>query len=272
MPSFADVITWSPNGAGGWDGAISTEWMQGRASFGALPAALGLRAIRIACGDGRRPRSIHVAFVGPLTGGPARVTAEILRRGRFMTHARAEIRQGDQLRTQVTTTLADDRSSSVVVDPAPMPERPSPEALNELPYFEGVTPAFTRFFEMRWSDGGFPFSGASEPGVGGWCRHRTECGLDPYIALLGLIDAWPSPVVPLLRVPAPASSVSWSTVYHQVPEVIGTDDWFWYRSEATAAHHGYAGMRAMLYARSGELVATAEQLVAVFDRPQSNPG
>lgn len=265
--SFVDVITWSPNGAGGWDGFIPPEWMQGRASFGALPAALGLRAIRIACGDSRRPRSIHVAFVGPLTGEPACVTAEILRRGRFVTHARAEVRQDDEVRTQVTATLADDRSSAVVVDAPGRPERPEPEGLTELPYLEGITPAFTRFLDLRWTDGSFPFSGAREPGLGGWCRHRTDPGPDPHVALLGLLDAWPSPVVPLLRGPAPASSVSWSTVFHDVPDVVGPGDWMWYRSEAIAARHGYAGMRASLYRREGPLVATVEQLVAVFDRP-----
>lgn len=267
VTSFADVITWSPNGVRGWEGVVPPEWMQGRASYGALSAALGLRAIRIANGDGRRPRSIHVAFVGPLTGKPACVTAEVLRRGRHVTHARAEIFQGEELRSQITATLADDRRSAVVVQAPGRPERPEPERLSGLPYLEGITPAFTRFLDLRPTDGSLPFSGASKSHLGGWCRHRTDPGPDAHIALLGLLDAWPAPVVPMLRAPAPASSVSWSTIFYDVPEVIGTDDWLWYHSEAVAARHGYSGMRAMLYAREGPLVATVEQLVAVFDHP-----
>ncbi|MCA9706362.1 MAG: thioesterase family protein [Myxococcales bacterium] len=268
MQSFAEVTTWSPDGPGAWVGTVSPEWMQGRGSFGGIPAAVGLRAIQAACADGRRPRSIHVAFLGPLTNAPARVTAQVLRRGRFVTHARAEILQGGELRTQVIATLGDDRASGLVVEPPLGPERPPPESLAALPHIEGVTPSFVRFLDMRWTDGSMPFSGAEEPGLGGWCRHRTDPGPDPHAALLGLLDAWPSPVVPLLRGPAPASSVSWSTTFYDVPEAISPDDWWWYGSEAIAAGHGYAGMRATLYGRDRRLVSTVEQLVAVFDRPR----
>jgi acyl-CoA thioesterase len=269
MQSFAEVIDWAADGPDVWVGEVPAEWMQGRASFGGIVAALGLRALRTALGDGRAPRSIHTSFFGPLGPGPARVSVEIVRRGRFVTHGRAEIRQGEKsraLQAQVTATFADDRDSDVVVDAPTRPARPGPEGLVDLPYIEGVVPAFTRAFAFRWTDGAVPFSGAKVAGLGGWCRHRTDPGTDPYVALLGLLDAWPSPVVAMFERPAPASSVSWSSMFYDVPAVVDAEQWWWYGSEAVAAGHGYAGMRASLYGPSGRLAATVEQLVAVFDR------
>lgn len=266
MQSFAEVVAWQPEGPSTWVGEVPPEWMQGRASFGGIVAAVGLRALRALLGDERVPRSIHTSFFGPLGPGPARVTAEVVRRGRFVTHGRAEIWQGDSLQAQVTATFADDRDSGVIVEGTPLPAKPGPEGLVDLPYIDGVMPAFTRFFAFRWTDGAMPFSGSKTAGLGGWCRHRSDPGADPYVALLGLLDAWPSPVMPMLDRPSPASSVTWSSLFYDVPAVIDAEQWWWYGSEVVAAHGGYAGSRASLYGPSGRLAATVEQLVAVFDR------
>lgn len=268
MSSFGEVTTWGPDGPGAWVGSIPTTWMQGRTSFGGIPAAVGLRAIRAVVDDEQRPpRSVHVAFFGPLGPEPARVTAEVIRSGRYLTHARAEIRQEGQLRTQVTATLAADRESAVVVAGPAAPEHPGPEGLVDMPFVEGLTPAFTRYLAFRWTDGDMPYSGSTKAQLGGYCRHRTDPGPDPYVALMGLLDAWPSPFVSIFDRPAPASSVTWTTNFLAVPEAIDPEAWWWYGSEGVAAEHGYGGMRGGLYGPDGGLVAVVEQLVALFDRP-----
>ncbi|MCA9651466.1 MAG: thioesterase family protein [Myxococcales bacterium] len=273
MSSFGEVISWAADGPGAWTGSIPTTWMQGRTSFGGIPAALGLRAIRaVTADDQRRPRSVHTSFFGPLDDRPARVTAEVIRAGRYLSHARAEIRQAGELRTQVTVTLAADRDSGVVLGGPPRPERKGPEGLSDLPFIDGLTPAFTRYFAFRWTDGSLPFSGGKEARLGGWCRHRSDPGPDPYVAALGLLDAWPSPFVSMMTRPAPASSVTWTTNFFDVPEVIDESTWCWYGSEGVAARNGIAGMRAGLHGPEGRLVATVEQLVALFDRPGAGPG
>ena len=267
MQSFAEVVDWQPEGPDAWVGEVPPEWMQGRASFGGIVAAVGLRALRASLGDGRTPRSIYTSFFGPLGPGPARVTAEIVRRGRFVTHGRAEIRQADVLQAQIMATFADDRDSGVLVEAPSRPVRPGPEALVDMPFIEGVAPSFVRFFALRWTDGGMPISKTKETGIGGWCRHRTDPGSDPHLAILGLLDTWPSPVIPMLERPSPASSVTWSSMFYDVPPVVDAEAWWWYRSETVATRHGYEGFRASLYGPSGTLAATVEQLVAVFDRP-----
>lgn len=272
VQSFAEVVAWVEAGAHEWVGEVPPEWMQGRATYGGIVAAVGLRAVRSAVGEGRTPRSMHTSFFGPLGPGRARVVAEVVRRGRFVTHGRAELWQADELRAQVTATFADDRDSRIVVEPSVRPSRPGPEGLVDVPYVDGVTPAFTRAFAFRWTDGAMPFSGAKTSGLGGWCRHRTDPGADPYVALVGLLDAWPSPVIGMYERPGPASTVSWSSLLFAVPAAIDEHEWWWYGSEAVAARHGYAGMRGSMYGPDGRLAATVEQLVAVFDRPSAGLG
>ena len=141
MQSFGEAVDWASAGTNQWGGEAPPEWMQGRASFGGIVAAVGLRALRAALGDARVPRTIHTSFFGPLGPGAARVTAEIVRRGRFVTHGRAELWQGvrtpdatpepaaaakgvESLQAQVTATFADDRDSGVHVDAPQRPARP----------------------------------------------------------------------------------------------------------------------------------------------------
>ncbi|MEX1365703.1 MAG: thioesterase family protein [Nannocystaceae bacterium] len=268
MSSFGEVTSWTAEGPESWVGTIPATWMQGRTSFGGIAAAVGLRVLRLAVDDPQRqPRSVHTSFFGPLGPEPARVTARVIRHGRSMSHARAEIHQGDELRTQVTASLAVDRDSGVRLPGPPRPERPGPEGLSDMPFVEGMMPSFTRYFGFRWTDGAMPYSGAREAVLGGHCRHRTDPGPDPFVAALGLVDAWPSPFVSMFEGPGPASTVSWTTNFFDVPSVIDADTWCWYSSEGIAARDGHGDMRGRLYGPQGQLVATVEQLVALFDRP-----
>ncbi|MEM7158055.1 MAG: thioesterase family protein [Myxococcota bacterium] len=267
MSSFAEVTTWPIDDRGVGRGEVPTSWMQGRTSYGGVVAAIGLRGLRAVLEQPRVPRTVHASFIGPVGPGPAELRPQVLRSGRYLTHGRAEIWQGEQMRAQVTATFADDRPSSLQVpatEPGPVPE---PETLVDMPYVEGLTPAFTQHVAMRWADGGMPFSGGKDPRISGWCRHRTDPG-SSYEAVLGLLDTWPAPVLPLLRAPAPSSSVSWTTTFLSVPESFDPEGWWRYDSETTMAAHGYAAMRASLRAPDGRLAAVGEQLVAVFDGPK----
>ncbi len=241
--------------------------MQGRGSYGGLVAAGGLRALKGLCADDRVPRSVHTSFFGPVGEQPIEARGQVVRRGRFLTHARVDVMQGDGVAAQVTATFADGRDSGVAVDGPTRPQRPGPDGLVDMPYVEGLTPTFTQHFAYRWTEGTMPFSGGTEPRLGGWCRHRTDPGPDRHAAVLGVLDAWPAPVVPLMKRPGPASSVTWTTTFFDVPAVFDPEQWWWLGSEALHARDGYAGTRALLYAPDGSLVASMEQLVVIFDRP-----
>ena len=130
-----------------------------------------------------------------------------------------------------------------------------------MPYIEGLTPDFTQNFDFRFATG-FPYTGSGEASVTGWCRHRTpERGA---AAMVGLVDAWPGTILPMLTAPAPASTVRWSVQFPTDEDIRG-DDWFWYSSVCPTAAGGYSTMTAQLWLR-GRLVSWSEQLLAIFDR------
>ncbi|MEZ4381058.1 MAG: thioesterase family protein [Nannocystaceae bacterium] len=265
MTTFNDAIAWRRCGADlRWEGAIPETWLQGRTAFGGLSGAIGLRVMREAIADERPPRSVDVAFVAPVVAGPASATVEILRRGRNLTQASARIVQEGAVRAVISGVFAGPRPSAVRVDAeVAAPPLPVAEA-RELPFIPGVTPTFTQHLDLRWADGGFPFSGHHTEGIAGYCRHRTPA--DGVEALLALVDAWPAPVLPLLDRPTPASTVRWTV--HLIGEPPASDAYCWLRSTTIAAGDGYATTVARLHGPDGELLAWAEQLVAIFDEPK----
>ena len=261
-PSFDDVTTWAPSGGEQVPtGTVPPVWMQGRASFGGLPVAAALRAVRFLAPD-RPVRSFLVQFVGPLGPTPATLATRVLRAGRSMSTVEARVQQDGQEPVVVIASLGGDRPSAIEVAGPTRPERPDPDSLTSFPFLEGVTPSFTRFFEFRWTDGAYPFTGSDEGVLGGWVRHRTAA-TDPLLAAVGLMDAWPAPILSLAKGPCPASSVTWSVDIADLPA--DPSGWWWLRSETVEARAGYGSFRGELHAPDGRLAAHYSQRVAVFD-------
>lgn len=272
MTSFADAIAIRQRTATAtsaeFDAAVPEDWAQGRTSFGGVAAAMLIRAAEALPGMSGIPiRSVDTAFVGPLPPGPASITAEILRCGKYLNHARAQIVAdgAGQPATTVHVVFGGQRNSRVVVADPPAQRTPMADCV-VMPYMEGLTPAFTRNMEFRYASG-VPFSGSDMPTVSGYCRHREPAS--GVAALAGLVDAWPGAVMAQLEEPAPASSVRWSLHRtHDAP--IDGQAWHWYEAETVAAAGGHATITARLYAEDDQLVAWSEQLMAVFDKPKAN--
>lgn len=269
MVSFVDATSVTPREAtdstGRYDVVVPPDWTQGRTAFGGLAAAMLIRAVEaLPAAAGVPIRSVDTAFIGPLPPGPATIAAEVLRRGKYLTHARAELTAAgaDCLAASVHVVLGSQRTSQAVVT-GPAPQRTEFADCLPLPYLEGLTPEFTRNLEFRYATG-IPFSGSDSATVSGYCRHREPATGVP--ALAALVDAWPGAVMALLTAPAPASSVRWSMHRPDDHEVVG-DAWHWYEAQTVVAGGGHATITAQLW-RDDELVAWSEQLMAVFDKPQ----
>lgn len=265
MIDFAEVLRLEAAADDVWGTVIDPDWMQGRAAFGGLVAALGLEALRRGVEPERRPRSVHTAFVGPVGPGPVEVRTTRLRAGRAFTHARAEVMQGGQVRAQITAALGAARPSKLVVEPRPGPALPRPESLPALPYIEGVMPRFVQHCDFRYASPHLPFSGATEAVIEGYVRLRGVAGVSPHAALLALFDAWPSPILCLADRPVPASSVFWSTTFAEVPEALDPGAFWGFRGVVEQAAAGHVAARGAIYGPDGRLAAIEEQLVTVFD-------
>lgn len=251
--------------AGGGEVTIPSSWAQGRASFGGVIAALVFDRMAHVVAPGRPMRSMQVSFVGPVTPDePATVEAEILREGKAVSQVQGRIMQGGEPRLVALASFGGDRESAVAVESLPAPDARAVEACQALPYIKGVTPEFTQHIEMRWAFGGFPFSGAGGREMGGWMQFREapEAITDAHI--VALVDSWPPAVLPHLKSPAPASSLSWALdIMHPRPE-IKPGDWLLYRATIDQAGSGYGHTQAGIWTSRGELVATSRQTVTVF--------
>lgn len=240
-------------------------WAQGRSMFGGFIAATTLRAMRSAIPADRRVRGLLVTFVGPVAPGAVEIEVEPLRSGASATLVAARCVQNGEVKALVEGAFAADRHSGIAVASPPGPTLPDPAALPELPYVPGVVPEFTRRFEYRLGFGALPFTGASVAEVGGWTRLREASGPATAEHLIAHADAWPAPVLPMFRQPAPASSLTWS---FELLEPVEGDAGAWYaqRLTADAAGGGWAHVGLSMWRADGRLVAIGRQVVAIFDR------
>jgi acyl-CoA thioesterase len=253
---------------------LGADWAQGRAAFGGIVAALGLRALSERLPAERALRSLMVDFIAPVAPGPVVIEARVLREGRALTHGEARIVQEGEVCAVLVGAFGAARETLVRVPGAAPPPSRAVDELPRLPYVEGRFPRFTQHFEYRWTTSGFPFSGSAEAKLGGYVRHAGPAPSD-LAGLLCLIDAWPPAVLPLLHTPAPASSVTWM-VDVLAPEAVAAHRWdafYRYEAETVAAGDGYGSVESRTWAPDGTLVAAARQLVVEFsaDKQASKP-
>lgn len=249
----------------GGEVVIPASWGQGRATFGGLVAALTFEVMASKVADGRPMRALQVSFVGPVESDvPAVFEAELLREGKAVSQVQGRIMQNGEPRLVCLASFGGDRDSVVEVAPSAAPEATPVDQCQELPYIPKVTPEFTQHIEMRWAFGGMPFSGKGGREMGGWMQFRQtpEAFTDAHI--VALVDAWPPAVLPHLKAPAPASSLSWALeIVHPRP-VVAAGEWLLYRATIDQAGAGYGHTHAGIWTQRGELVALSRQTVTVF--------
>lgn len=256
MASFEEVTRWG-------DGplVVPEDWLQGKAAFGGLQTVAALRALE-ELADGRPLRSMSVSFVGSTGGRALTARPQLLRAGRSVTQARCDLMADDDVVCSVTAAYGVPRTS--VVERRPTRELGDPADAVSMPFMPGIMPNFVQYMDIRYAEGGYPFMGGKGDTHAGWCRHRTDPG-SPVAAIVGLLDAWPSPALQQLKGPAPASSVTWTAQFLELPERITVDDFLWFEARVVGAHgDGFVTMRGELYDREGRMLAHLEQLVAVY--------
>lgn len=243
-------------------------WTQGRAIFGGLVAGFLYEGMRLEVDPVRLLRSFSVSFVGPVAADtPLHIDVRILREGRAVTQVQAHGIQDDEIMAVALASFGSSRDSVLnLQESVPAPAVPPPEECEEPPFREGLSPKFARHFSVRWGIGERPFAGTDQREMGGWIRF---CEPQPEIGeaqLLGLVDAWPPAVLPMLTPEqmAPASSLTWSIDFIQPLPRLGPEDWVLYRAVVDHVRDGYNQAHAHVWSRSGQLIALSRQTVAVF--------
>jgi hypothetical protein len=265
LTSFSRALEWHQSEPSVATGSVTADWAQGRATFGGLVGAIALRQTA-RHGDGARPlRAFTVTFAAPLLhGAEARCTSTVLREGKDVTLVEARIEQAAAVCCVATAAYGGARESAVAVAPRQPPEMvPLPEAM-QLPYLEGLMPAFLRHVRLYWALGNPPFSAAPIVPIGGYCE-LLDAGARPDACMaLALLDAWPSPTFSALSSPARSSTLSWSVDFFTDLSAHEHPGPFVYEARVVGARGGYVQEESWLWDARGVTLARAEQVVALF--------
>ncbi len=249
--------------AGGLSGAgldVPAHWRQGRTAYGGLSAALALASAEQALGEGAPPlRAGQVAFVGPAVEA-LRCEANVLRQGKSASFVSADVLSGEGLALRALFLFGAARESRIAHEFGAAPQVPPPAALMALPQTP-LAPAFLANFDVRFAGNAFPVSGAAEPDMLAWVKHRDVSGVSPAVGLVALADCIPPAAMATFKAPAPISSVTWS---FDIKQAVAPDQWFLIRTTALRSQDGYSYQTMGIWAEDGTPVIAASQTVAIF--------
>ncbi len=241
---------------------ISSDWMQGRAAFGGIGAAVVYESMRQQLPAEVPVRCLQIAFVGPVTGEPLEISSRVLRQGKSVSQVMGSIEQEGQCKLMVQGAFGAGRESAVAVPGEQKQGDKSAESLTPMPYIAGVLPAFTQHFDFRYITP-LPFAGTDTTSLRGYVCFK-EGRQDSIAHLLALVDAWPPTTLPLLNKPAPASSLTWTVEFMQPQPALKEGEFTYYEADIVDSHNGYGHTRARIWNSAGELLAISQQTVTHF--------
>ena len=250
--------------------SLPDDWAQGRAGFGGILAGMVIASMRREVPIERALQSMSCTFVGPVTmDEPFTIETQLLRNGKNAIQMQGSIRQNDGVQTIVIATFGLLRESRAVMPAQTAAEAQSPDGLPSLPFIPNIIPNFIQHFDMRWVFGGLPFFGEGTREMGGWWRYKDfdDQTIDPILSeahYVTQLDAWPPAILPLIKKPTPASTMTWFAQFVQ-PLPLFNNDWLLYRAEIAHAANGYGQTQAHVWNQASELLIVSSQTVAVFD-------
>jgi len=125
---FFDATAVGAAGAGRYEAVIDESWNLDPLPQGGIVTALALRAMAEVLGDPAQTlRTLHTAFAARVADGPVSIDVELLRRGRSMSHLRAEVSNLEGARGHLTTGIfGSPRKGFSFTDLEPPAEVPRP--------------------------------------------------------------------------------------------------------------------------------------------------
>jgi acyl-CoA thioesterase len=261
---FSEVLdSITPTDPNVWSVQVDETWLQSRAVFGGLVAALCNEAMRKLVPRERPLRAIEVTFAGPAIPGQIRLEAHILRVGRAVTIAQGRVLSEGQIVTQATGIYGESRASALGYSPPAQANVVDVETLKDVDMTRPGRPAFSRHFGMRWAQGASSFSGSSISTSKAYVRHASP-GIFTESHFIALCDSIPSPSLQMLKSPAPASSLIWTLEFVRPQFEFPIDAWWRLDTSAEAANDGYVNQSGVVVNPAGEVAAFSRQLVTIY--------
>jgi acyl-CoA thioesterase len=262
MMQFSEVIASLRSHDSQHSITITSDWSQGRATFGGLLAALANAAMRRAVATAIPLRGLQVTFAGPAHPGELQLRTQILRQGKSVTLARCEMIQDDAIIASVIGSYGRARTPPIQRLPTAIAPARALDEIRDIRYVEGVSPTFQQYFGHRWAEGGKPASG-SEPRHKVYVRHRDTAPCNEA-HLIAIADAVASPAGAAATRPTKGSSLMWTLEVIDHDFDFGTDDWWRLDTEVQAAVDGYINETCLVINPRGNVAAIGHQIVALF--------
>ncbi len=242
---------------------LDASWMQGRAGFGGLVAALVYESMRQQLSRPVPVRCLQISFVGPVDDGELELTSEILREGKNVSQVLGRGIQNGQTKVIIQGSFGAARESAINLTPECIPLTGALADTTKLPFIEGAIPEFTKHFDYRYLTP-FPFMGSDKRYLEGYVRFSESPEAMTEAHLLGLVDAWPPTPLPMMKNLCMASSLSWTIEFIQPQPVLRPDEYTKYRAEIIESSGGYAYAKAKITNEAGELLAISQQTTTHF--------
>lgn len=243
-----------------WTLEAVAEWQQGRTLFGGLVAAALTRAMSAELSNELPLRHLSITFAAPINVGQTEIMTCLDRTGSSTAFTSATVHQNGSLTTRASAVFGSARSSAISVPPAAPTFEKDFATAEQLPYVEGLVPAFLQNIDMRWAIGDYPFTGSERGTLGGYCRFDPPSA--GVAAVVGLLDSWPPAVLPMANGLTAGSTITWNA--HFVgPIPSDPEAWFEFRYDTVSCSDGYATYCGVL-SHQGRVIAWTEQLAAIF--------
>lgn len=245
------------------DLVIPAGWRQGRTAYGGLTAGLCLSEVLHAHPDLPPLRTAQITFVGPVSESPVFET-RLLRRGRNVISFEVTAKNDEDVCAVAVFMFGAGRPSGIAKTLSP-PKGPAPKDLPAFipPQAKNFVPVFFHRFDTRLIEGARPMTGADRGYIRCWSRHVDEASRSGIEAFMALGDVLPPAAAPLMKAPAPISSMNWQ-INILVDDVDSEDGWYMVETDLSAAADGYSTQIMRFWDLSGRLVAEGIQSVAIF--------
>ena len=244
--------------------SATEDWAQGRTMFGGFLSALAVQAMRDVAGSDWPLRALQTNFVGPVAVGDVQMRVELLRQGKNIRQVKATLISNQEVAGLMLGVFGAGRESEVPVSmPVQTPCEKTFDQAPILPFFKGIAPNFLQHLNIRWAEGGFPYTGTPSQASKLYVEIKDDV-VDTELAIVMLTDAPPTPAISGFNRPVPASSVSWSLEL-RLPDDIKNSGGVWRIDiDTKAAAQGYTNEQAALWTPDGRLAAFGYQVVAVY--------
>jgi len=242
---------------------VSPVWMQGRAAFGGLGAAMAAKGMRTLLAEEKPMRSLMVSFVGPIPAEDVTVRSELLREGKNVTQATVRIMAGDAVCLQAAAAFGDARNTKSAAPTAEFNAEPR----DSVPSVEAVrapVPPFISNFDVHWTGGGIPMSNTGARRLGQWVRNKTDMSAFPLEKIVAIADIPPPIILAHYDQRVLASSLSWSLEFVRPAHEVKSD-WFYLDYDLDAAAGGYCQQSGRIFTEDGDLVALSRQCMTYFE-------